>query len=154
MPTPPTEKPTARDVRVDRIGFAAELDKHYVEPLRDAVKAAHPNGVLLAGDFFTAEITEPATNTFPADAWFKLFNDNAITRKQFLAGIRVSTEDARRVLSEKDFDQHVITGIASRRLTVRRKPGVVVDLVRAVKEINDQVVVTTELVDPKPKLAA
>jgi hypothetical protein len=129
------EKPR-RDVRIDQIGFANELVKHYVDPLKDAVKSAHEAGTSLEGDFFTARIDAADKTTVDARRWFKLFSDGEMTRDQFLDAITVSTTDARRVLGEKAFEKASTTVAAGDRLTVTRKKGAEIGLVQAVNTLS------------------
>lgn len=130
------------DVRIDRIGFAKELEDHFTEPLRQAVKKSHEAGVRLEADFFTGLVEQPAPkSTVAAEDWFKLFKDGKIDRVQFIEGISVSVAVARRVLDEKTFEKVVTTPSepASKVLYVRRKKSIQVQLVDAVRGLNESI---------------
>jgi hypothetical protein len=125
--------PARRDVRVDRIGFAKELDRQYVDDLKDAVKAAHPVGTRLEGDYFEATVAGTSSTEVAPSGWLRLYEAKAIDRAQFLAGIKVSTTVAKDTLSQRDYKRLATTTEGSPRLNVTRRKGVEVALVDALK---------------------
>jgi hypothetical protein len=137
-PASPPPEPK-RDIRIDRIGFARELTKHFVDPLNKAVKRAHPVGTLLVGDYFQASI-DPHTDTeISPESWFKLFNDAKISRADFLRGLKISTTEARAILDEKTFNRIAKKVEGTARLNIDRIPGVESGLVVALKGLNTAV---------------
>jgi hypothetical protein len=133
---PDDQAPPKRDVRVDRIGFANELAKQYVDPLKDKVKAAHPAGTRLEADYFEATIAASTSTEIPASKWLRLHEAGEIDRAQFLSAISVSPAEAKKILSERDYKKIAKTGEGSPRLNVRRRPGVEIALIDALNYIS------------------
>jgi hypothetical protein len=136
---PPEQAPAKRDIRIDRIGFASELSKHFIDPLKKAVKRAHKVGAQLVGDYFQASI-DPHTDTeIPPEAWLKLWNDGKISRADYLRGLKVKIGEAGEILDEKTFNRIAKKVDGTARLNIDRIPGVESGLVVALKGLNTAV---------------
>jgi hypothetical protein len=135
----PAAPDAKRDVRIDRIGFAKELDKLFTRPEIERVKLAHPNGRRLFGDYFEAYISQGTDREITPAAWLRLYEKEAITKPQFLAGLSVLVPRAEKLLDATTFARLVKKTKGSRRLDVNRKKGLQVELVDAVYALHDHI---------------
>src|SRR4051812_29808596 len=92
------ERPAVRDKRIDHLGFAGELDTHFIEPLKEAIRAAHPVGPRLEGDYFAGLIAPNDRRVVDASKWLRLLESKQITREQYLEAVTVSATVAERTL--------------------------------------------------------
>lgn len=113
------------DARIDQLGFAKELDRHFTEPLNGEVKQA-----LLArsidratGDHFEAVLVTPTETTVDADKFLKLYEKKAISRAQFLAAIAIRKKQALIAVSGDDLAKISVVEPGSPRLSVPRIKG-------------------------------
>lgn len=76
------ERKTARNVRVDQIGFVNELVKHYADDLKSSVKVRMlENGVEVAeGDFFSGLLVGRSATVIDPAKFLKLLEKEEITR--------------------------------------------------------------------------
>lgn len=125
-----------RDARIDRIGFAGELTKHFIDPLKKTVKASHPDpGTRLTADYFDALIVGGESTSIDPSDWLHLLNTGKIDRKQFCSAIRVSTETAREVLDAKTFERIADSKPAPIKLVVSRQKDVEASLINALRHV-------------------
>lgn len=123
-----------RDQRIDQIGFAAELQKHYADDLKTAVKMRMAENATprAEGDFFEALlIADQTRKSIDAAKIFKLLEQQKITKKQLLSAITIKLDAAREFLSREQLDKLCDQTPASPTLRVTRKHGVELKLVDA-----------------------
>lgn len=125
----------AQDIRLDRIGFVAELIEHYQKPLITAVKSGMTAGDRAEGQLFGGLLAASTTTDVDAEKFVRLWEAGKITRAQFVAAVKVSATAARETLSAQDFARIATVKPGAPSLRVTRLKGVEVALVDAVKEV-------------------
>ena len=127
------ELKSGRDVRIDTMGFAGELEKLFIKDLKTTVKVKMTGGGFdqLSGDCFQGKLAQ----TVDPVKFFKLFEKGLVTRKDFLSAISVSSSAAKLFLSPKDLQAITDTTPGSPRLSIERIEGVGVGLVQALEGI-------------------
>lgn len=131
-----TSAPTPRDVRVDQIGFANELKKHFIDDLKTSVKTRMMTTGTdrCQGDFFEALLADGMRSTIDPVRFFKLFQQKKITKKQFLSAISVGSDAAKAFLSLAAVAE-ISSSVPVQSLTVTRKKDVQIELVDAVSTL-------------------
>jgi len=130
-----------RNVGLDHIGFVEELDRRFVRPLRDKVKAAltAKGAVRGAGDYFTGLIAGvgKSTGRIDPEKFLRLYEKKKISRAQLVAAIRVGNEAASECLSQAEIDKISDFTPATPRLCVERIKTVELPLVNCVKGLGE-----------------
>lgn len=135
------ERKVGRDVRVDTIGFAEELAKHFAKPnrekLKDDVKAKGLDAV--EGDFFVGELRNAngRIKTISPAKFFKLVKSGRITQKQFEECIEVIRAKAQEYLGDRDLDAISDEQPAAPQFWIFRKKGVEPKLVQELQALGD-----------------
>ncbi|CAN5388734.1 hypothetical protein BH09PLA1_BH09PLA1_25970 [soil metagenome] len=131
------EKTTVRDARVDQIGFVKELDDQYVKDLKTGVKSSMvgKDAVHAEGDFFEATLGAAGTvQTINPVKFYNRFKRGDMSEKDFIRSLKsIDRGVAEEFMSGRDIDTISETREGSRALTVRRKKGVVVKLIEALR---------------------
>jgi hypothetical protein len=127
-----------RDIRVDQIGFVAELQKLYADHLKTLVKdrMGRESIARVEGDFYEGLLISGGSVSVADPAKFlRLYESKRITRKEFLSALAVRNEPAKQFLSLDELDAISERQPASPALRVSKKKQVEVKLVDAVKSI-------------------
>jgi hypothetical protein len=126
-----------RDIRVDRIGLVQELGKLWTDPMKKKVKEDMAAGglKLVGGDLCEGKLSSSSKSTINPGKFFKWFNDGKISRKDFVACLRVSSSDAAAFLSEREIEQISDAGTESSSLTIVRKKEIDLTLAQVIAEI-------------------
>jgi hypothetical protein len=125
-----------RDVRIDRIGFASELQKQYVDDVKSAVKSdmLERETTLAEGDYFEARLVAGGTvGTIDPRKFHRLIDRGSLKLADFLACCRIDRGKAEELVAGKDLDRMSEFRPASPQLRVTRKKGVEIKLVDALK---------------------
>lgn len=126
-----------RDKRIDQLGFLSDLQKHYGDDLKTAVKVVmtEKDADRAAGDLFDALLVQSAVSTADPDQFLQLFFDGVITRAQLVASIRVSNDAALDAIGREKLESISSTKPGSPALRISRKKGVEISLVKALQEL-------------------
>ena len=126
-----------RDCRLDLIGYVAELQDRFADPLRDKVKseliAARETNA--AADAFEALIVEGVKTDIDAAKFLKLYEAGKMTRAQFVEAISVRKGPALKVLSGVELGKISTESPIVPQMRVSRIKAVEVGLVDAVRSI-------------------
>lgn len=126
-----------RDKRIDQIGFVAELQKQYVDNLKDGVKLRMLEGEVKVaeGDFFTATLAGVGSTVGTLDPVkvFRLVKSGRLKEAEFLECCRVERGKLEEYVSGKDLDRLSEFKPATPSLRVTRKKGVEITLTDALK---------------------
>lgn len=127
-----------RDVRIDTLGFVGELQKQLADDLKTEVKIAmSTKGAYRAeGDHFEAVLAPRPTHVADAAKWMSLYEDGKITRRQFLAAVRVSNESALEAISGEQLAKISRTIEGAPALCVKRIKGVEPSLLKAIEQLS------------------
>jgi hypothetical protein len=128
----------ARDVRVDRIGFANELSKQFADKLKADVKTrmAEEKLELVEGEYFEGKFVQGTVGTVDPRKVYRLIKSGKLSESQFLECVRVDRGKLEQYLAGKDIDRLSDFSPATPQLRVTRKKGVEVKLVDALKGLN------------------
>ena len=126
-----------RDVRIDQLGFVAELDKSFADPLRDKVKEdlIAKSIERAAGDSFEGLIVKSDSYTVDAAKFLDLYEAGFISRAQLISAIKVNRTPAQQFLSLEKLASISLVTPATPQLRVSRIKGVEVKLITAVERI-------------------
>ena len=135
------EAATPRDVRVDQIGFAAELQKQHVDHLKSAVKVRMTGEGLdrVEGDYFEGQLVETSASTVDPGKLLAMYAKDNITRAQLLSCLSVKKEPLAAFLTGEQISAMSTTTGGTPQLRVSRKKGVELKLVDAVKGLGDSI---------------
>jgi hypothetical protein len=128
----------ARDVRVDRIGYAREIVELWAEPMKAEVKAKMLASklVLVEGDRYQGRLAESAPSTVDPGKFYDLMSFGRISKAEFISAIRVNKEAAGQFLSPKDLDAiSTPPAVAVVSLTITRIKGIDVPLREAIEGV-------------------
>jgi hypothetical protein len=141
MSTATQDKKIAREIRVDRIGFANELVKQFADGLKDDVKARMKSEELdvVEGDFFEGKYVQGTVGTVDPVRVFKLIKSGRLKESEFLQCIRVERGKLEEFLSGRDIDALSSFAPSTPQLRVSRKKGVEVKLVDALRGLNQAI---------------
>lgn len=130
----PTQSAPVRDVRADRILILNEVAK-FAEALKNTVKTAHidriseeETTVRCEGDIAEARISFQVPTSIDPSKFLKLLEEEKITRKQFLACIKVSITEAKEVAHPADIQRMTVVGDGKYSINVTRKKDTNFDL--------------------------
>ena len=127
-----------RDKRIDYLGFIGELQKHYAEPAKDAIK--HEMGLKKAdraeGELFGGLLTVPATSTIDTTDFIRVCKKLKIPEQRYRQALTVNKKAALEILSGEQLGSISEIRPGSPTLTIRRLIEAPADLVQAVKEIS------------------
>ena len=135
------ERASARDVRVDQIGFVGELQKHFADDLKTAVKAKMSGDGLqhVEGDYFDGLLVDGYdVQTIDPAKFLKLYEDGKIKRAEFLSALKIANKPAAEFLSGKEIDRISTTAAGQSQLRVTRKKGVEIKLTDAVRGLGKE----------------
>lgn len=131
-------KADARDVRVDRIGYAEDLIDYWAAPMKAALKqrmSAEKFSVVESDRYF-GKLSRPTSSTIDAAQFFKLYRDGDITEADFLSCLRISKEAAGEFLSDREIEAMSKQGAAAEpRLTISRRKGIDLPLATIIQGI-------------------
>ena len=124
-----------RDVRIDQMGFVAELVKHHADVLKTKVKVRmlEDETHRVTGDFFEGLLVKGKTRTLDPKKLFKLVKSKQITEEQFLGAVTVKLPAAEQLLSGNEMAKLCDEADASPSLRVTRCKGVELKLVDVVQ---------------------
>ena len=127
-----------RDVRIDTIGFAAELDRQLIKELRADVKArmTENDTVEARGDAFRAVMAATTSTKIDAKALYRMVKAGAISEKDFVSAISVTVTPLKKFLAEKDIARISEQVTGTPQLSVKRIEEVEVDLVACLRGLN------------------
>lgn len=113
------------DARIDQLGFAKEVAKHFMEPLNGEVKQAMlSRGIDRAtGNHFEAVLASPNETTIDSDKFLRKYEKKEMSRAQFLAAICIRKKEALVALSGDELAKISIVEPGTPRLTVPRLKG-------------------------------
>jgi hypothetical protein len=134
----PDTPPLPRDVRVDHLGLVGELVRQFAEPLKARVKASMDERETdrVEGDRFEALLVAGGVvQTIDPAKFLRLYERKLITRAQLLSALRVSADPAGEFLSRADIEKISEFKPSAAQLRVKRKAGVEVGLVEAVRSL-------------------
>jgi hypothetical protein len=136
-----SETPIPRDKRVDQIGFVKEADEKHAKLLKGDVKLSMINKdqQRVAGDFFEGQLVTFVPATVNPAKFLKLFEQEKITRAQFLAAVSVNTGPCEKFLSGDQLAKISDLGERVTQLRVGRIKGVECKLVDAIAGLADEV---------------
>jgi hypothetical protein len=134
---PTSDNRTGRDVRVDQVGFVAELVKHHADHRKSEVKCSMLEKGLdrVAGDFFAGHLVTSSSAEIDVAKFFKLFEQEKLSKKDLLACISVSRASASKALGQDAIARLLVEKPPVHQLRVERVKGVEVSLVDAVKHL-------------------
>jgi hypothetical protein len=124
-----------RDVRIDQMGFVAELVKQHADVLKTKVKVRMLEDEIdrVTGDYFEGLLVRGKTRTLDPKKLFKLVKSKQITEEQFLGAISVKLPAAEQLLSGNDMAKLCDETDASPQLRASRIKGVELKLVQVVQ---------------------
>jgi len=130
-------KTTARDVRVDRICLVEELGNLWTDPMKKQVREdmAAEGLELVSGDLAEGALATPNSSTVDVEKFFRMYNDGKISRKDFLASIKVSISEAKKLMSAADFAKIITVEKGNPRLSIVRKKGIDLTLAECIRQI-------------------
>jgi hypothetical protein len=130
-----------RDVRVDPMGFIAELQKRHGDNLKTKVKVRMLNDEIdrVAGDFFEGLLVQGQTRTVDPKKMLAKFKAGEVSEKDLLSCLSVRREAALEFMSERELDAISTIGSAQPALRVTRKKGVELELVKAVNGLGESI---------------
>jgi hypothetical protein len=126
------------DRRVDSLGFAKEIEKRYAKPLNEELKAGMAAGDRKFGEFFEAVCSQGDDTEIKPALILGLFEKKRLTRPQLLRILKVSITEARQILDQTTFNKISRTTAGSKKLDVRPKPGLVIELEKAITTLRDE----------------
>jgi len=127
--------PAARDVRVDQLGIAAELQKQHVDNLTSAVKVRMTGEGLdtVEGDYFVGQLVETTVTTIDPGKLLALYTKDKISRAQLLSALTVNKEPLKKFLSGGEIEKLGTTTAGTPQLRVTRMTPTPFKLVDALK---------------------
>ena len=130
-----------RDVRVDQLGFASELQKQHVDNLKSAVKVRMDGEGLtrVEGDYFEGLLVPQDVTSIDPAKLLALYAKDKITRAQLLSCLSVKKEPLAVFLTGGQIAAMSETKPGTPQLRVTRKKGVEVKLVDALKKLGDSI---------------
>jgi ABC-type phosphate transport system ATPase subunit len=126
LPRTATVEPTAeaprsiKDVRVDQVGYAAEIVKQHADVLKTKVKVKmlEDEVARVHGNAFEGLLIGSRKRSLDPRKLFKLVKANAITEAQFLGAVTVNLDAAKQLLSGNDLNRLCDEGGESHSLRV------------------------------------
>lgn len=130
-----------RDVRIDQLGFAGELQKQHVDSLKTAVKVRMNDEELdrVRGDYFEGQLVPTVVTTIDPGALLALYSKSKITRAELLSCLSVKKEPLAAFLTGKEIEAMSTKAEGSPQLRVTRIKGVEVGLTTALKGLGDSI---------------
>jgi hypothetical protein len=128
-----------RDARVDPIGFAEELGKHFVTLHRDKVKLSMIEKSVdrVAGEYFEGLLICPADRgTIEARKLFRLVAAGKLTESQFLECVTVQRKAAEQYVAGKELDRMSSFTESTPYIKIARRKDVQLELVDMVKGLS------------------
>jgi hypothetical protein len=134
-PPPP---PIHFDGRIDRIGFANELQRQFIDDIKSDVKISllEADIAVAEGKFFQALLVESAASITDVAKLFKLAEKREIPLTKLQACLRVDRAAAKKIFGEMDLDRISTKAEPTQSLTVKRKAGVEIALVEALAQLS------------------
>ena len=131
----------ARDVRVDRVGYAQELVRLWADPIRASVKTKMKEQELdvVEGDRYEGKIAAATTSSIDAAKFFRQFKAGKIKEADFISAIRVSREAAAAFMPPRDLEAITEREPGEPRFTISRKKGIDLPLAAVIAGINEAV---------------
>jgi|SRR5665213_83439 len=93
--------------RVDQLGFAAEIQKRFAEPLKEKVKEELATRAedRVAGERFEALLVRANTHWVNPEKFLSLYESGKLTRDQFIAAVKVQRDAALNSMGRADLDE-------------------------------------------------
>lgn len=134
----PPAAPPARDVRVDRVGYAEDLLKLWAVPMKDALKGrmARDTLTIVEADRYVGRLSGSTSSIVDPVAFFKLYKKGKISERDFVACLRISKEAAEGFMAPPELAKISESKPGASRLTISRRKGIDLPL----KEVIDGIV--------------
>ena len=130
-----------RDKRADLLGYVNELVRRFADTIKTELKVRMTNEELdrVAGDVFEAVLTRPFESTVDPAKLLKLYDEEKISRAQYLSATRVVKEPLEKFLSGDQIARMSSSAPGTPRLNLKRIGTVEVKLVDAVRALSESV---------------
>jgi hypothetical protein len=137
----PSISAPARDVRVDRIGYAQDVLRLWADPMKQKLKERmrRDEVALVEAERYVGQLAESTSSTVDAKKFFKLFKAGKISEADFLNCLRISKEAAGEFMAPRELEAICESHPTEPRLTIARRKGIDLPLATVIDALAEAV---------------